>query len=87
MGQYESKARHHLERIRYYHENAGPRGYAQAKYHYNELARLQMAAQYSKKNKGDAGIIAIFREQAEPLMQEMKKWQDEWEQKTKKQEE
>jgi hypothetical protein len=49
MGQYESKARHRLERIRYYHENGGPKGYAQAKYHYNELARLQMAAQYSKK--------------------------------------
>ena len=87
MGQYESEARHYPKRIRYYHDNGGPRGYAQAKYHYNELARLQMAAQHSKKNRGDAGIIAIFREQAEPLMQEMEKWQDEWEQKTKKQEE
>jgi hypothetical protein len=81
MGQYESKARHHLERIRYYHENAGPRGYAQAEYHYNELARLLMAAQGSKKNKSDAGIIAIFREQAGSLMAEMEKWQDEWKKK------
>jgi len=62
MGRYESKARHHLEQIRYYHEDAGPRGYAQGKYHYNELAKLQMVAQYSKNNKSDASIIAIFRE-------------------------
>lgn len=74
MSRYESKGTHHLEQIRYYHENAGPRGYAQAKYHYNELAKLQMAAYRSKNNKGDASIIAILREQAGSLMQEMKKW-------------
>ena len=126
MSQYESKARHHLERIGYYHENAGPRGYAQAKYHYNELAKLQMGVHYSKKYKNEAPIIASvlrqkslyfdchagldpessiseldsrfrrndgfvanvnkrwthytsFRKQAEPLMKEMEKWQDEWE--------
>jgi len=79
IGQYESKAKHHLERIQYYHENAGPRGYAQAKYHYNELAKLQMVVQYSKKYKNEAPIIASFGKQAEPLMKEMKKWQDEWE--------
>jgi hypothetical protein len=83
MGRYESKARYHLEQIKYYHENAGPRGYVQAKYHYNELGRLQIAAQRSKDNKGDAGIIAIFREEAGHLMSEMKKWQDEWEQQQK----
>jgi len=78
MGRYESKARHHFERIQYYHENAGPRGYRQALYHYDELGRLQMAAHNSKRNQSDASIIGIFREQAGHLMAEMKKRQEEW---------
>jgi hypothetical protein len=79
MGEYERKARHALERIEYFYNNAGPRGYSQAMHYYNELAKLLMGARHSKKNKGDAGIIASFREQADPLMKEMKNLQDEWE--------
>jgi hypothetical protein len=79
MGRYELKARRAFEQIEYYYNNAGPRGYSQAKYHYNELAKLLMGAHYSKRDKSDASIIAIFREQAELLMKEMKERQDEFE--------
>lgn len=60
MGQYKSEARHHLERIQYFHENAGPKGYKQAEYHYNKLARLLMAAQRSKKNQNNADYFNLI---------------------------
>jgi hypothetical protein len=79
-----SKARRALEKIQYFYDNAGPKGYSQALFYYNELATLTMSAQRSKKYQNEAPIINDFRKQAEPLMGEMKKWRDEWEQKTEK---
>lgn len=77
-----SKARERLDKIKYYHEHAGPNGYSQAMFYYNELGKI-----YTKANKNDAPIIHIFYKEANILMDEMKKWQDEWKQKTGKQEE
>jgi hypothetical protein len=77
MGRYESKARHHAEKIRYYHEHAGPAGYSQATYHWGELCNLMWRASRSKSGQADAVLIQLLTESAEPLMHEMKKREEE----------
>ena len=71
-----SKAREQLDKIKYYHENAGPKGYSQALFNYGELGKI-----YKKANKNDAPIVHIFYKEANILMAEMKKWRDEYKKK------
>ena len=44
MGRYVKEARHNAEKIQYYYDHAGYRGYSQAKYHYSKLSELMMRA-------------------------------------------
>lgn len=71
MGYYLRKAKHHDERIRYFHRHAGANGYKQANYHYDALCGLIDRALHSKNDKNDAVVIAALREPAAVLMREM----------------
>jgi hypothetical protein len=71
MGQYLRQARHHAERIEYFHRHAGSAGHKQATYHYDQLCRLIDRASQSKNDKNDAVVIATLREPAAVLMGEM----------------
>lgn len=77
-----SKARERLDKIKYYHENAGPNGHSQALFYYGELGKI-----YKNSKKNEAPIIHDFYKEASALMTEMKKWRDEWDQKTGRQKE
>lgn len=72
MGRYLTNARHHLERIQYYHRFAGLNAHRQAAYHYHELCTLIDRAMHSKNDKNDAVVIAALREPAAELMREMR---------------
>ena len=71
-----SKSRERLDKIKYYHENAGPNGYSQALYYYSELGKI-----YKNSKTNEAPIIHIIYKEASALMDEMKKWKDEWKKK------
>ncbi|MCX5845645.1 MAG: hypothetical protein NTW12_04705 [Deltaproteobacteria bacterium] len=68
-----SKARERLDKIKYYHKYAGANGYHQAMDYYSELVRI-----CKKANQNDAPIIHIFYKEADELMEEMKKRQDDF---------
>lgn len=73
MRSYLTEARHHGERIQYYHRHAGVKGYKQAEYHYERLGQLSLSAERSKSGKNDAIRISILRESASESMEEMRK--------------
>jgi hypothetical protein len=73
MGRFLKDARHHVERIQYYHENAPFRGYAQAYPHYSKLDELILRAEKSKSDKRDVPVIQELRESVSDLMEEMRK--------------
>jgi hypothetical protein len=73
MGRFLKDARHHVERILYYHENAPFRGYAQAYPHYSKLDELMSRAEKSKSDKRDVPAIRELRESVSDLMEEMRK--------------
>jgi len=72
MGRYLSKARHHAERIEYYHKIADQHGYAQAVYHWEQLSGLAYRADRSKNDKSDTPMILGIRESVQYMMDEMK---------------
>jgi len=78
MGRYLRMAREHAERIKYYYDYAGPSGYQQAKYHFNQLGSLIGRASSSKNNKSDAVFIRPLVDTARKQMDEMAKRRDEW---------
>ena len=73
MGRFLKDARHHVERIQYYHEHAPFRGYAQAYPHYSKLDELILRAEKSKSDKRDVPVIQELRESVSDLMEEMRK--------------
>jgi hypothetical protein len=73
MGRFLTDAKHHVERIQYYHENAPFRGYAQAYPHYSKLDELMSRAEKSKSDKRDVAAIQELRESVSDLMEEMRK--------------
>ena len=73
MGKYLKEARHHVEKIQYYFDHTGAKGYSQAKYHYDELSNLLMRAHKSSKDKGDTSIIQTLYKSAGHLMEQMRK--------------
>jgi hypothetical protein len=73
MGRFLNDAKHHVERIQYYHENAPFRGYAQAYPHYSKLDELMSRAEKSKGDKRDVAAIEELRESVSDLMEEMRK--------------
>jgi hypothetical protein len=77
MGRYLKEARHHIEKIQKYFDHAGPKGYSQAKYHYDELSNLLMRVYRSSKDKGDAPIIQALKKSIDPLMEQMRKREEE----------
>jgi hypothetical protein len=74
MGRYLTNARYHLERIQYYHRVAGSNGHKQAANHYHELCTLIERAMHSKNDKNDAVVIAVLKQSAHELMDEMRGW-------------
>ncbi len=72
MGRYLRDARRHAEKIEYYYEHAGVRGYSQAEYHWNRLSRCLLGATRSKNEKSYAAIIQGIRQSSQPMMDEMK---------------
>jgi hypothetical protein len=72
MGKYLKEARHHAEKIRYYYNQGGTKGYSQAEYHYEKLSELILRAEKSKKYKNDAFIIQTIKISAYDLMKEMR---------------
>jgi hypothetical protein len=73
MGRFLNDAKHHIERIQYYHENAPFRGYAQAYPHYSKLDDLMLRAEKSKSDKRDVSVIQALKESVSDLMEEMRK--------------
>jgi hypothetical protein len=73
MGKYLKEARVHIDRIQYYYNHAGFRGYSQAEYHYSKLSDLTLRAERSKHDKNDAIVIRVLRESVGRLMEEMKR--------------
>jgi hypothetical protein len=73
MGRFLNDAKHHIERIQYYHENAPFRGYAQAYPHYSKLDELVLRAEKSKSDKRDVPAIQELKESVSDLMEEMRK--------------
>lgn len=73
MGRYLKKAKFHAERIQYYYDYAGPMGYSQAKSHWHDLCDLIGRALRSKHDKNDAIVIGSIKESVQPLMEHMKK--------------
>lgn len=65
-------ARRHAERIEYFHENAGGRGYDQAVHHFGELTGLIFRARQSNRYKDEAPLINIIKKDMQTLMDEMK---------------
>ncbi len=64
-------ARHHLERIEYYHQHAGPAGYNQARPHYEQLGEILLRSAKSEKRESDVILIQALIQSAEPLMKSM----------------
>ena len=77
MGKYAKKAKHHADKIRHYYEHAGAMGHEQAKYNYNELSNLIGRAFRSKNDKSDVVLIQSLIESVRPLMEEMKRREQE----------
>jgi len=73
MGKYLKEARHHVEKIQYYFDHAGAKGYSQAKYYYDELSNLLMRSYRSRKDKGDTSIIHALYKSVDHLMEQMRK--------------
>ena len=73
MVKYLKEARNHVEKIQYYFDHAGAKGYSQAKYHYDELSNLLMRSNRSSNDKGDTSIIHALYKQADDLMKQMRK--------------
>jgi hypothetical protein len=71
MGRHIREARRHAQKIEYYYNHAGEKGYAQAVYHWDKLADLVFGAMNSKKHKGEAPIIQEIRKRLQPKMDEM----------------
>lgn len=72
MAGYLPAARHHAEEIERLYEHAGTNGYAQAVFHWNELATLCLRAERSKRHKNDAPLINAIRNDVKLMMEEMK---------------
>lgn len=77
MGRYAKEAGHHAERIQHYYDHGGAAGYSQARYHYDKLAELISRALRSKNDRDDVALIQRCRESATPLMEIMKRREDE----------
>lgn len=73
MGTKISEAQLCIEKIKYFHENAGIYGYDQAKIYYDKLSTLATSASKSKNYKSDAGIIIDLKKSVDCLMQEMER--------------
>ena len=73
MNTYLRDARHHAERIDYYHARAGEAGYSQARYHEQQLDELLIRAQRSKRGKDDVPVIKAIIEDARPKLIDMKR--------------
>jgi hypothetical protein len=71
MGRYLRKARRHAQKIEYYYDYSGEKGYAQAVYHWDKLAGLVFGAMNSKRDKSDAPIIQEIRKRLQQKMDEM----------------
>ena len=71
MGRYLSKARKHAEKIKYFYDHAGERGYSQALYHWNKLSSLALRASRSKRDKNDAPLIQEIKNSLKNMMDEM----------------
>lgn|GEM_PF-1454017 len=78
MGRYLREAKHHAERIDYYHEYAGPLGYQQAEYHFHRLQGLVGRAGRSKNDKSDVAPILALRDAARAKMEKMAQSRDDW---------
>jgi hypothetical protein len=72
MAGYLSKAYRHAEKIKYYYDNAGERGYSQAKHHWSELTSLVFKARNSRKYKNEESVIYGIRQSMKQMMDEMK---------------
>lgn len=72
MAGYMKDAHRHAEKIKYYHENAGSRGYDQAIYHFDKLTELIFKAMQSTRYKGEAPLINSIKKDMQALMDEMK---------------
>ena len=71
MAGYIKDAHRHAEKIKYYYENAGSRGYDQAIYHFDKLTGLIFKAMQSNRYKGEAPLINSIKKDMQPLMDEM----------------
>jgi hypothetical protein len=71
MGRYLKEAYRHADKIRYFHEHAGEKGYAQALYHWDRLIGLVFSVSNSKKYKNEEPLINSIRKSMQPLMDEM----------------
>ena len=72
MAGYLPDARRHAEKIENYYEHAGDKGYAQAVYHWDQLASLVFSAMNSKRYKNEAPVINSIRKSMQQKMDEMK---------------
>jgi hypothetical protein len=77
MGRYLKQARHHAQRIEYYHKHAGTLGFKQAQHHYFQLDYFMIGADRSKNDRTDAVVIRALRESADKLMEEMRRREEE----------
>lgn len=72
-----SDARHHVEKIQYYHLHAGSTGYSQARYHQLQLEEILNRALHSKCSMGTVYAIQKIIEDVQPLMDIMLQRQEE----------
>jgi len=72
MSKYLRDAYRHAEKIEYYHEHAGSRGYSQALYHLTKLANLVFSARNSKKYKNEEPLIHSIMQSKQQMVDEMK---------------
>ena len=78
MSRYLRDAEHHAKSIQACYDSADALGYKDAEYAFQQLTSLIGRAHSSKNNKPDVPLIAEMVKTARPLMDEMKKRQDEW---------
>ena len=78
MSRYLRDAEHYAKSIQDCYDNAGALGYRDAEYAFQRLKGLIGRAHSSKNDKADVPLITEMVKTARPLMDEMKKRQNEW---------
>lgn len=77
MSRYLRDAEHHAKSIQDCYDSADALGYKDAEYAFQQLTGLIGRAHSSKNDKADVPLITEMVKTARPLMDEMKKRQDE----------